>query len=116
MGEAVRSSSTGHPASERPVVPYVIARHEGEGSEVLCILPASGERTLPVFTGREAARRFLCSGSLRFGLLGSGWRVRKASGGELVSLLFGPHADVRRVALDPSPETLAGDYAAERVP
>ena len=115
MGEAVQPS-TSHPASGRPVVPYVISRRRGDGSEVLCVLPASGERTLPVFTGREAARRFLCSCSLRFGLLGSGWRVRKFSGGELSSLLFGPHADVRRVALDPSPETLAGDYAAERVP
>ncbi len=115
MDEAVRSS-TGNLASGRPGVPYVLARDEGEGSEVLCVLPTSGERTLPVFTSREAARRFLCSGSLRFGLLRSGWRARKSSGGELVSLLFGPHADVRRVALDPSPETLAGDYAAERVP
>ena len=111
MSDATRHS-IGRLTLGYPAVSYVIARHENDSSEVLCVLPASGEKTLPVFASREAARRFLRSGPLRFGLLGSGWRVRKSSGGELASLLFGPRTGVRRVVLDPSPEVLIGDYAA----
>ena len=32
-----------------------------------------------------------------------GWRVRETAAGELISILFGPCAGVRRVALDPLP-------------
>ncbi len=96
MGEATRHFFSGRQASGRPVVSYVIARHEEDDSEVLCVSHASGERTLPVFTDRETVRRFLRSGSLRFGLLGSGWHVRKTSGEELGSLLFGSRAVVCR--------------------
>ncbi len=63
MGEATRHFSR-QQASGRPIVSYVIARHEEDGSEVLCVSHASGERTLPVFTDRETARRFLRSGSV----------------------------------------------------
>jgi hypothetical protein len=92
----------------------VIVRQEDGSEKVLCVLPASGEKTLPAFASRETARRFLCFGSLRYGLLESGWRVRKLTGGELASLFSaGPQAGVRRIALDPSPEALLGGYTAE---
>ena len=80
--------------------------------EVLCVSPGAGERTLPVFTNREAARRFLRSGPLRFGLLRSGWRAKRCPGGALAALLLAPRAGLRRIVLDPSPETLCGEYVA----
>jgi len=91
---------------------YVLAQQEGVGLKVLCVLSASGERTLPVFASRKTARRFLRFGPIRFGLLRSGWRVRRFSNGELTSVLIRSHDSVRRVALDPSPEVLPGDYLA----
>jgi hypothetical protein len=100
--------------SGRSEASYVLARQESDGLEVLCVLSASGERTLPVFASRKAARRFLRFGPLRFGLLGSGWRVRGFSSEELSSLLIRCRISVRRVALDPSPEALAGDHVATR--
>lgn len=93
-------------------VSFVIARHGGDVLEVLCVSPVAGERTLPAFTDREAARRFLRSCPLRFGLLGSGWRVRRCPGGALAALLLAPRAGLRRVVLDPSPKTLCGEYLA----
>jgi hypothetical protein len=43
---------------------------EGEWSRVFWVTPASGAKTLPVFSHREAARRFLRASPLRFNLLG----------------------------------------------
>jgi hypothetical protein len=46
---------------------YVIGRiSEGEWSRVLCVTSASGAKTLPVFSHREAARRFLRVSAPRF--------------------------------------------------
>ncbi len=61
-------------------------------------LPGGGE-ALPVFSFEEEAEIFL-------GLSepGRGWRVRKTTAGELVSLLFGPCRGIGRVALDPVAE------------
>ena len=112
MGEA-GARSAGRPTPGRATVSFVIARHEGgDALEVLCVSPVAGESTLPVFANREAARRFLRSGRLRFGQLGSGWRVKRCPGGALAALLLAPRASVRRIALDPSPVTLCGDYVA----
>ena len=111
MGEA-GARSAGRPTPGRATVSFVIARHEGDALEVLCVSPVAGESTLPVFANREAARRFLRSGRLRFGQLGSGWRVKRCPGGALAALLLAPCAGVRRIVLDPSPETLCGDYVA----
>ena len=33
-----------------------------------------------------------------------GWRVRRTSVGELVSVLYGPCSDTKKVVLDPIPE------------
>ncbi|HZC19155.1 MAG TPA: hypothetical protein VE225_05565, partial [Rubrobacteraceae bacterium] len=49
----------------------------------------------------EAAQRFLLSGAL-----GESWCVRECSAGEMVSLLFGPCANVERVLLNPLPRPL----------
>ena len=37
---------------------------------------------------------------------GEGWRARRTSAGELVSVLYGPCSSARRVALDPLPGML----------
>lgn len=54
---------------------------------------------MPVFSFEEEAEMFL-----RLGALGTGWRVRETTCGELVSVLYAPCRDVKRVALDPLPE------------
>ena len=68
---------------------YVIgATSEDEGSRGLCVTSATGAKTLPVFSDREAARRFLRASPLRFNLLGSGWRTWRIE--ESGSLLVDP--------------------------
>jgi len=96
---------------------YVLGKTSEDGSRLLCVTPASGIKTLPLFSDREAARRFLRATSLRFGLLGSGWRPRRISGSELGSLLlFGLPADVRVIALDVPVEVLLGECSTQPVP
>jgi len=71
-------------------------------------------KTLPLFSNREAARRFLRATPLRFGLLGSGWRPRRILGSELGSLfLLGLPAGIRVIGLDLSPEALVGECSSE---
>ncbi len=77
---------------------WLVVRQGARGLEVLTI-DSSGE-VLPVFSFEEEAEMFL-----RLGVSGPGWRVRETTCRELVSVLYAPHRDVRRVALDPLPET-----------
>ena len=65
-------------------------------------LPGGGE-ALAVFSSEEEAEMFLW-----LGMGGEGWRTRKTSAGEVISLLYDPCSEVRSVALDPFPEMLAG--------
>ena len=96
---------------------YVLGKTSEDGSRVLCVTPASGIKMLPVFSDREAARRFLRATPLRFGLLGSGWRPRRISDSELGSLLLvGPPADIRLIALDPPVEDLLGECSTQPAP
>lgn len=93
---------------------YVLGKISEEGLRVLCVASASGIKTLPLFSDREAARRFLRATPLRFGLLGSGWRPRGILESELGSLfLLGLPAGIRQIALDLSPEDLVGECSAE---
>ena len=97
-------------ASEKHL--YVIGGiSEGEGSRVLCVTTAHGAKTLPVFSNREAARRFLRASPLRFNLFGSEWRTRRISESESGSLLARPPEGIQGITLDPSPETLVGECA-----
>ena len=96
---------------------YALGKTSGEGSRVLCVTPASGIKTLPLFSERDAARRFLRATPLRFGLLGSGWRPRRILASELGSLLLvGPPADIRVFALDPPVEALLGECSTQPLP
>jgi hypothetical protein len=96
---------------------YVLGKTSEDGSRVLCVTPPSGIKTLPLFSDRDAARRFLRATPFRFGLLGSGWRPRRISDSELGSLLVvGLPAGIRVIALDPPVEALLGECSTQPVP
>ncbi len=61
-------------------------------------LDGAGE-ALPVFSFEEEAEMFLWLQTTE-----DGWEVRETTPGQLVSILYGPCADVGRVMLDPLPE------------
>ena len=82
-----------------PVSYWLIAEKRNNRLEVLTIRTDDEQETLPVFSSEEEAEIFL-----RFGGVTGRWRTRESSAGELVSVLYGPCAGVRKVALDPSPE------------
>ena len=93
---------------------YVLGKSSEDGSRVLCVTTVSGIKTLPIFSNREAARRFLRATPLRFGLAGSGWRPRRILGSELGPLsLLGLPAGIRQIALDLCPEDMVGECYAE---
>ena len=85
--------------SPGPVSYWLIAERQEKRIEVLTLHTDGTQDTLPVFSSEEEAEIFL-----RFGGVTGGWRARESSAGELVSVLYGPCAGVRKVALDPSPE------------
>ncbi len=83
-----------------PVSYWLIAEKRNDTIEVLTIRTDDEQETLPVFSSGEEAEIIL-----RFeGVPGGGWRARESGAGELVSVLSGPCAGVKKVALDPSPE------------
>jgi hypothetical protein len=80
---------------------WLIAKNENGWIEVLT-LERDGEQMLPVFSHEEEAEMFL-----RLGSVGEEWGVSESWAGELVSVLYGPCAGVKEVALDPLPEMVA---------
>jgi len=58
-------------------------------------------KALVVFSFEEEAQMFL---DFRLAMSGGGWRVRQTSVGELVSVLYGPCSDTKKVVLDPVPK------------
>ena len=78
---------------------WLIAQKRNNRLEVLTIRTDDEQETLPVFSSEEEAKIIL-----QFGGVTGGWRARESSAGELVSVLSGPCAGVKKVALDPSPE------------
>jgi hypothetical protein len=76
---------------------WLIVKGEAGLLDVLRTNLATGEEALPVFSFEDEAGMFLELGAL------DGWRVRITTAGELISVLFGPCAGVRRVVLDPLP-------------
>jgi hypothetical protein len=96
----------------RPIlVHHVVARYGNKGLEVLRMpLEGRGE-TLPVFSAGSAAR-----GNLFAEAPGGGWYVKTCTPGELISLLAGPCARVKWVALDPKPGPRGGGEVANVMP
>jgi SseB protein N-terminal domain len=83
----------------KPRQPYrLIVNSEENRMDVLTIQLSTGRKVLPVFSHEEEAGEFV-----RFGSWGTGWRVKKTSARELVSVLFRPGAGIGWVALDPWP-------------
>jgi len=114
--EASNRRASEREASGRGAVPLGVPRaatrwlivRDGVGRlEPLCVDDGSG-RILPVFSFPEEAEMFLRLG----GHDGDGWRERESSAGELVSVLCGPCADAKSVALDPLPGMLGDGTAA----
>ncbi len=81
---------------------WVIAKDAKDGVgqlELLTVdLDGTGE-ALPVFSFEEEAEMFLLLQTTE-----DGHEVRETTPGQLVSILYGPCADVGRVMLDPLPE------------
>jgi hypothetical protein len=81
---------------------WVIAKDAKDGLGQLDLLTVNldgaGE-ALPVFSFEEEAEMFLWLQSTE-----DGQKVREITPGQLVSILYGPCADVGRVMLDPLPE------------
>ena len=75
--------------------------------DVLTIFPGKSGEALPVFSFEEEAEMFL-----QLKTLETCWRARETTPGELVSLLYGPCAGVKSVALDPLP-VVGGEIAAD---
>ena len=78
---------------------WLIAERRSNRIEALTIRTDDEQETLPVFSSGEEAETIL-----RFGGVTGGWRARESSVEELVSVLSGACAGVKKVALDPSPE------------
>jgi len=76
---------------------WLIVEQQNGWMWILAIDPGNGE-VLPVFSFEEEARMFL-----QLGALETGWQARRTTAVELISLLSGPCAGVRKVALDPLP-------------
>ncbi len=81
---------------QRPKPYWLIVKYESSSIGVLTANLTGGEEALPVFSFEEEAGMFF-----EHRALGSRWRVRETTAGELISVLFGPCASVERVALDP---------------
>jgi hypothetical protein len=78
---------------------WVIAK-DGFGQPDLLTVDLDGTgQALPVFSFEEEAEMFLWLQTTE-----DGREVRETTPGQLVSILYGPYADVGRVILDPLPE------------
>jgi hypothetical protein len=81
---------------------WVIAKDvkDGFGRPDLLTVDLDGTgQALPIFSFEEEAELFLCLQTTE-----DGREVRETTPGQLVSILYGPCADVGRVILDPLPE------------
>jgi hypothetical protein len=79
---------------------WLITKHATSRMDVLTISLGGTAEALAVFSFEEEAKMFL---DLRRCESEEGWRVRQTSVGELVSVLYGPCSDAKKVALDPMP-------------
>jgi hypothetical protein len=96
----------------RPIpIHHVVARDGEKGLEVLRMPLEDRGETLPVFSAGWAARGYLFAEAP-----GGGWYVKTCTPGELFSLLAGPCARVKWVALDPRPGPRGGGEVANVMP
>lgn len=100
MIEYAETISTRPAPGRGPGTTWWLVAKDGHLCKDLLTVNCGGGRALPVFSGEGEAEMFVWLG----GAFQDGWRVRETSTGELVSILCGPCAGVRSVALDPSPD------------
>jgi hypothetical protein len=80
---------------------WLIAKRATSKMDVLSVRVDSGGEALAIFSFEEEAKMFL---DLRLAASEEGWCVRQTSIGEVVSVLYGPCSDAKKVVLDPVPE------------
>jgi hypothetical protein len=93
-----RIQNKGRSLARRPL--WIIISYQSNRMNVLTLDPDSDGGFLAVFSFKEEAEAFL---SLLEDDHKRDWRSRQTAAGELVSILMGPCASVKRVALDPLP-------------
>ena len=84
--------------TQRPL--WIIQSYQNNRMDIFTIDPDSDGGFLAIFSFKEEAETFL---SLLEDDQKNAWQSRETSAGVLVSILLGPCAGVRRVALDPLP-------------
>jgi len=101
---SVQTPSERPPVRRPSSVYWLIVKNENERIESLIDgLAGKGEEALPVFSHEEEAEVFLSLSEAK----DDRWRARESTAGELISVLSGPRAGVKEVALDPLPEMVA---------
>ena len=91
----------GSKEAERPH--WLITKHGVGGMDALTVDLGGGKEALAVFTFEEETRMFL---DFRLGAPVEGWKARQTWPGELASVIYGPCSAVRKVVLDPLPESV----------
>ena len=83
---------------------WLIVNNENGRIEILIDgLAGKGKEALPVFSHEEETEMFLSLSEAK----DDRWRARESTAEELISVLSGPRAGVKEVALDPLPEMVA---------
>jgi hypothetical protein len=94
---------------------WLITRYDHSKMSVLTIHLSGDGEALVVFGFKEEAEMFL---HFRGAALEDGWRVRQTSVGELMSVLYGPCSNAKKIVLDPLPEVgkreLVGSLSVHR--
>ena len=85
-----------------PGAAYWLITKTANGRVGVLTLDCGTGEALPVFSHAEEAEMFL-----RFGQVDNEWRVTESGAEGLISVLYGPCARVKEVALDPLPEMVA---------
>lgn len=85
-----------------PLSTYWLITHSGDGGPEPITNGCGSDKTLPVFGFEEEAEMFL-----KFASLEDGLRIRRATTGELLSVLLGPCKDTGWVSFDPLPGAFA---------
>ena len=80
---------------------WLITKHATSKMDVLTVRLGSSGEALAIFSFEEEARMFL---DFRLAASEEGWCARLSSVGEVVSVLYGPCSDAKKVVLDPVPE------------
>ena len=105
-----REEAASLPEGRQALVHYLIVRREPTGFEAPHTFLRCGERVLPVFCAREAARRFIATRAPD-----EGWYAKGFSVGELISPLFALHESIAWVLSSPLPGHMLIEDALSRL-